>query len=124
MNGKLIAALAIVFVLAVAFLFVGRQQEAMGQKPEKAVQWEHKVIFVPTPPITVHREISSVSDRLVKALEEKQKKEIERLGKQLNELGADGWEYAGEVYQQPMREPLGATAYIDGVFLAFKRPKR
>ena len=123
MNGKLIAALGFVFVLALAFLFVGRQPQAKGQKPEQAVQWEHKVIFVPTAELSVPFEAPLlVTDRTIKALEEEQRKESNALSKRLNELGADGWEYAGQVGQYICQQTT--RAHMNGAFLAFKRPKR
>jgi hypothetical protein len=90
--------------VALGLLVFGRPQDAQGQKDDKALKWEYKVVALyPYPPGTR-------ADATTETPEQ-------RITEQMNKLGADGWEFAGVVSTQSL--PRFSIPSV-----AFKRPKR
>jgi hypothetical protein len=95
MNGKCIGALLVIVAVGFTMLSCGRQHEhATGTQATntKPVEWEYKVIYLDT------------------------KDDNEGTQKKMNELGKDGWEYAGVVTTN--------TTVGNWSNVCFKRPKR
>lgn len=99
MNWKMLAAILVGLAVGVAIPSLRWTQDAQAQRPEKAQQWEYKVVVF----------VGVISD-------------VQNHAKQLNQFTADGWEYVGLLssgYHRVRGEPVSA-----GGMVAFKRPKR
>jgi hypothetical protein len=96
MNWKMLAAILLGLAVGVAIPSLRWTQDVQAQRPEKAQQWEYKVVEfrfdLPAPVV------------------EKEKAHAQRL----NTLAGEGWEYVGLLSVSP--RPSGTVA--------FKRPKR
>jgi hypothetical protein len=91
MGGKLIPAAVGGLAVLLAAALLGAPPAAQGQRAERLPRWEYKaVVFDGAAPVEAH-------------------------SKRLNELAADGWEYAGPV------APTGRS--FDRYVVAFRRAK-
>jgi hypothetical protein len=120
LGAAVLAGAAVVLVVGLS----GWRQPAQGQAQPKPTGWEYKVVWFPIEDIAASiygdgKQNEQPVARLRKQIDERS----EKLTKQLNELGNDGWEYVGPVYRVPT-DPKRTGTFAEGAFIVFKRPKR
>jgi hypothetical protein len=125
MKSNLAAAALIGLLTGVLVPTLLSQRAVNAQQADKRQAWDYKVVWVAARDIERRTDLDSVLDEqrynqvateLLKVVEKRQGE----LTDQFKHLGADGWEYAGPVEQQP-RIPTKNTIAAHGAFLLFKR---